>query len=230
MKNALITGGTGFVGYWLKQHEPAGVYGTYLSRADYLMWNWREIKWDYIIHLAPVAPYVVVDLAERYRARLLYCSSGIVYHPEVNTEYRRDKMNGEKYCAESGVDVVIARLFTFYGEHLDEDKAYTRFTKAAKANKPIEIRGDGSCMRSYMHGKEMAEWMWSILLRGKRGEAYDVGSDEPITMLQLAKFIKSQTRSQSEIVIKGGDELMPHYLPPDTAKTKSLLERALYEY
>ncbi len=223
MNKVLITGGTGFVGYWMQKTAPSNVACQFLSRADYIAAHWQATHWDYIVHLAPVSPYAVTSQAAKDNARLLYCSSGIVYHPENNIEYRRDKMNWEQHCLESGVDVVIARLFAFYGEGLDEHKAYTQFTKAAMTGQPIIVQGDGNVVRSYMHGSEMGEWLWAILLKGKSGEAYDVGSDEPITMLQLAKFIKSQKRSMSEIVVKGGTSPMPHYLPADTAKTKALL-------
>jgi nucleoside-diphosphate-sugar epimerase len=225
MDKVLVTGGTGFVGSWMKKTQPDNLSCTHMSKQDYLHDDVSRIEWRYIIHLAPVAPYSMIRIAKRCNARLLYCSSGIVYHPENNIEYRRNKLNWEQYCLDSGVDVVIARLFTFYGDHLDEHKAYTQFTKAAKANKLIEIWGDGNTVRSYMSGEEMGRWLWSILLHGARGEAYDVGDDNPVTMLQLAKFIKSQYNSKSEIIIKGGVDPVPHYLPVDTAKTKALLEK-----
>lgn len=224
ISSVLITGGTGFVGYWMGVTAPQDINVTMLNRGGYDS-NVLEVVTgiDAIVHLAPVAPYRVVECAKRNNARLLYCSSGIVYHPENNTDYRRNKLAWEKYCLDSGIDLVIARPFTFYGEHLDEHKAYTQFTKAARQNSPIEIWGDGKTVRSYMHGSEFGKWMWAILLHGKSGEAYDVGSDEPITMLQLAKFIKSQLKSQSEIIIKHGQDPVPYYMPPNTAKTKALL-------
>lgn len=224
MDKVLITGGTGFVGTWMRKTQPSQMNATYLSHHDYTVGVWHDVHWDYIVHLAPVSPYWVVSQAAKDNAFLLYCSSGIVYHPENNTEYRRDKLNWEKYCLDSGVDVVIARLFAFYGEGLDEYKAYTQFTKAARQNSAIEIWGDGKTMRSYMHGSELGRWMWAILLNGVNGQAYDVGSDNPITMLELAKQIKQETLSQSEIIIKNGKDPMPYYMPTNTAKTKELLK------
>lgn len=219
MANVLITGGTGFVAHWLCETAPAGMFTLLLTHQEYDSGVIENITGIHaIIHLAPVAPYRVVEAAQRNNARLLYCSSGIVYHPEADTEYRRDKMNWEQYCLDSGVDVVIARLFTFCGEGLDDNKAIVQFEKAAKAGEPLRIWGDGSCVRSYMHGLELGRWMWAILLKGKSGEAYDVGSDEPITILELAK------RYSDNIIIEGGKDAIPYYLPIDTAKTKALLD------
>ncbi len=236
MKRALITGGTGFVGSWMKRTQPDGIQGVYLSCDDYNSYRWDKagvnivhptdkLRYNYIVHLAPISPTVAIRMAGQAQARLLYCSSGIVYHPENNTAYRYNKILGERACLDAQIDVVIARLFAFYGDGLDRYKAYTEFTEAAKANKPIEIHGDGNTVRSYMHGSELGAWMWAILLNGKAGESYDVGSDEPITILQLARQIKHEHNSDAGITILGGDDPMPFYLPPNTAKTKELLKK-----
>ena len=217
MDKVLITGGTGFVAYWMNKTRPENMFVVYLHHEDYDRSLWQHTQWDYVVHLAPVSPFAVVSQAAKDNARLLYCSSGIVYHPEANTEYRRNKLNWEQYCLDSGVDVVVARLFTFFGEGLDEGKAIVQFEKRAAEHKPLRIWGDGSCVRSHMHGSEMGKWLWAILLKGKSGEAYDVGSDEPVTMLELAK------RYSDNIVIEGGKDIMPYYMPPNTAKTKALL-------
>lgn len=216
MTNVLIAGGTGFVGHWMQQTQPEEIK----SRAylDHKQYNWRRFHWDAIVHLAPIAPTEYLEFANKYNTRLLYCSSGIVYHPENNTEYRMNKIMGEQECLNSGVDVVIARLFTFCGERLDDNKAITQFEKAAKNGEPLRIWGDGNAVRSYMHGSELGKWMWAILLRGQSGEAYDVGSDEPITLLDLAK------RYSDNIIIENSrPDPMPVYLPMDTAKTRKLL-------
>ena len=121
------------------------------------------------------------------------------------------------------INVVIARLFTFFGERLDDNKAITQFVKAARAGTPIHIWGDGGTVRSYMYGKEMAEWLWAILLRGKNGEAYDVGSDKPITMLALAQMVNQHFGNYSQIIIENRQENCTYYMPRDTSKTKALL-------
>jgi Nucleoside-diphosphate-sugar epimerases len=216
MPKVLITGGTGFVGHWMRQTQPAGLDCTYLSSLDYRLWYWHTLAWDYVVHLAPVAPARAIEAAKG--GRLLYASSGIVYHPENDNEYRRNKMQWEQECLDSGADVVIARLFTFCGERLSPDHAIVAFEQAAKEGKPLHIWGDGSCVRSYMHGAEMARWLWAILLRGKLGEVYDVGSDKPVTMLELARSFSNN------IIIEGGRDAMPCYLPTDTEKTRKLLD------
>jgi nucleoside-diphosphate-sugar epimerase len=69
----------------------------------------------------------------------------------------------------------------------------------------------------------MGKWMWAIYLRGKSGEAYEVGSDEPITMLELAQSIIKRYNSKSTIEFIDKPNPMPIYLPTNTEKTKGLL-------
>lgn len=219
--NILISGGTGFVGKWMKRMQPKEVTATYLSRREYEVLDLEG--YDCYVHLANIDPERMINLAKWNGTRLLYCSSGIVYYPENDIQYRRDKVAWEEKCLKSGIDVVIARLFTFFGEGLDDQKAWTQFDRASKANKPIEIWGDGRVVRSYMSGADMARWIWMILLHGESGEAYDVGSNIPITIEQLAKDIKYLNGSSSPIIFKDGyKDPMPVYLPKDTIKTFKL--------
>jgi nucleoside-diphosphate-sugar epimerase len=220
MDRVLITGGTGFVGRWMRKTQPDNVKAFYFNSEKYMSAWWETMgDYDYIVHLAPVQPWRVLICAKRNNARLLYTSSGVVYHPESDkTEYRENKIKWEHECLSSGTNVVVARLFTFSGDGLSRDHAISNFEWRARNKLPLIVWGDGSCVRSYMSGEELGRWMWAILLHGQRGEAYDVGSDEPVTMLELAK------RYSDNIIIEGGKDAMPVYLPTDTAKTRKLME------
>jgi nucleoside-diphosphate-sugar epimerase len=215
----LITGGTSFVGHWLRVTKPINTIVHNIGRAKYESMEWTNTKWDAIIHAGLVAPTEVL----KQKCRVLYVSSGVVYHPEYEPKYRKIKIDGEAECLNSGADVVIARLFTFCGDRLDDNKAITTFCRAAIANKTIIITGGGNTVRSYMHGSLMGYWLWQILEHGERRRAYDVGSDVPITMLELARKVIAETNSKSEIVILDNKDPMPYYMPEDIEKTKALL-------
>jgi len=223
MANVLITGGTGFVGHWLRVTKPKDVIAYNIGRARYETMKWKSQKWDAIIHAAHVAPTDILTYAKEHKCRVLYVSSGVIYHPEFEPKYRKVKIDGEQECLDSGQDVVIARLFTFCGERLDDNKAIATFYKAARANEPLVITGDGNTTRSYMHGSLMAYWLWKILERGEKRKAYDVGSDRPVTMLELAKRIIEETASKSEIRVCNGKDPMPMYLPEDLEKTRKVV-------
>lgn len=153
----------------------------------------------------------VVDFARRRGAgRMLFISSGAVYGsapasmrlipetlafdsatPGARSAYGEAKRMAESVCLSSGLDVTIARGFAFLGPRMPLDGPYAagNFLRDALDGRDIEVRGDGSDVRSYMYIKDCAEWLWTILLRGDRGSAYNVGSDHAITITELAQTI-----------------------------------------
>ena len=150
-------------------------------------------------------------------ARLLYVSSGAVYGiqpPEVEympesspcrpvTEYGRGKRVAERRCAESSVETVIARCFAFVGPSLSLDAHFAigNFIGSCLRGEPIVIKGDGTPLRSYMYGSDLAEWLIALLLRGQGGEVYNVGSDQPVSILELARLVRDVAGTDNEIVV-----------------------------
>lgn len=210
MPKVLITGGTGFVGSWMRKTQPDGLDCYYIGRVQYEVRKWKLERYSYYVHLANISPIEVLDVASWWRGRVLYASSGIVY-TELQTPYAQNKKIWEMGCIVSGVDVIIARLFTFFGDGLDDGKAWTQFTKAAREGRPLEVWGDGSTVRSYMHGSVMARKLWDLLLTGESGKIYDVGSTRPMTTLRLAQRISAFTGAPIEFVNKPVP--MPYYVP-----------------
>ena len=216
ISNVLITGGSGFVGSWMKKTQPENMFVEYLGSWEYDNYLFASRSWDYIVHLAPIAPSFIITLTKRFNARLLYCSSGAVYHSEYqDKQYRDNKIKWEQECLDSGIDVVIARLFTFWGS----SKAQTTLFEQARNGDYLDVWGD--CTRSFMTGADLGRWMWAILLRGESGQAYDVGSDRPVTIQRLAERISAFTGCWIRTVPH--DVPMPIYLPENTEKTKALL-------
>lgn len=211
----IMTGGTGFVGTWMERKKPPNTKMLVINSMSY-PYKWEFKKCDYIIHLAPVSPALAIGCARRNNARLLFASSGAVYHPEYqDKEYRDNKIKWEQECLDSGVDVVIARLFTF----MDSSRVWNAVFDAARKGDLLPLWGN--CTRSFMHGSEMARWMWAILLRGESRQAYSVGSDRAITISDFVERVSKFTGCW--IDTKEYDIPMPIYLPPNTQKTRALL-------
>ncbi len=152
--------------------------------------------------------------------RLLNISSGAVYgsltsQPTGAKEddyaeaiplnpYAEAKRAAEQLCAESTVDFVTARAFAFLGPHLPLDAHFAagNFLRDAVRGGPILVRGDGTALRSYLHPADLVVWLLRILLRGPRGRAYNVGSDEAVTIGQLARFIAGAVQPAPEVIIQ----------------------------
>ena len=208
MPRVLISGGTGFVGSWMQKTQPKGLVCHYLGQAEYVKKEWIYDRYDYFVHLANVDPTEMLKATRWWGARMLYCSSGIVYYP-IQSDYKYNKEIWESYCTDIGADCVIARLFTFFGKGLDDGKAYAQFMNAAREGKPLQVWGN--CTRSYMHGAELGRQMWDLLLSGKSGEVRDIGSTRPQTVLRMAERISALTGAKIEHIEK--NVTMPYYVP-----------------
>lgn len=142
--------------------------------------------------------------------RLLYASSGAIYGPQPaaleyisedycgapdpsdpQAAYAEVKRMGEQFCVHSGVDCVIARGFSFIGPYLPlTDKfAAGSFIRDALAGGPIRVTGDGSPVRAFLYAAELPVWLFTLLIQGSLGCAYNIGSDVPTTIGELALAI-----------------------------------------
>jgi nucleoside-diphosphate-sugar epimerase len=200
IKKILVTGGTGFVGTWIFKTRPEDVELSLLSHEMYCTMKWDYLNWDYIIHLAPISPDRVIDYCQHKHIKFLHASSGAVY--EGKGKYADDKRAWEDRCEASGVDHVICRLFATSGLPFQNNKALSIFIQNALKKESLQVWGDGSTVRSYLYGEDVGKSFWKILFEGVSGEAYDVGSLFPYSMLQIAKMVQS--------VVGGKIEMIPH--------------------
>jgi dTDP-glucose 4,6-dehydratase len=88
----------------------------------------------------------------------------------------------------------------------------------------ISVRSDGQSIRSYQYGSDLCIFLWALLIRGRSGEAYNVGSDEAISISNLAQQIKSTLKIVSKVEIIGKNDPATHtrYVP-SIAKIKTEL-------
>ncbi len=150
--------------------------------------------------------------------RFLYVSSGAVYGPQSSeithvsetclckpaNAYGQGKLQAEQLCLESNVDSVIARCFAFVGPYfpLESHLAIGNFIRSCLKNETIEIQGDGTPMRSYMYGMDLALWFSRMLLHGSSGGVYNVGSDQGISIGDLAHLVRDIAGTRNEVVIR----------------------------
>jgi len=173
--------------------------------------------------------------------KLLFISSGAVYGTQSigsafsseenmispdpslsHTTYGISKIMAEHLCKlysdEYKFDFVVARCFAFVGEDLPHSAHFAigNFIYDAIYNNVITIKGSGAALRSYMYQEDLAEWLLTLLLKGGSGKFYNVGSDQTISIIELARTIRDLISPNKEIIIVNNNKsslLESQYVP-----------------
>jgi UDP-glucuronate decarboxylase len=161
--------------------------------------------------------------------RFLFISSGAVYGPQPAhldripenwhgmpdpldpaNAYGVAKRAAEHLCAlynrTHRLHTVIARCFAFVGEDLPLDAHFAigNFILNALRHDRIEVKGDGMPLRSYLDQRDLAEWLFTLLQKGESGCAYNVGSDQALSIAEIAHLVRDIV-SPGKPVLIGGD-------------------------
>jgi dTDP-glucose 4,6-dehydratase len=96
------------------------------------------------------------------------------------------------YAEEYGIEIVVARCFAFVGQDLPLDAHFAigNFIRDALSADEIVVKGDGTPVRSYLDQRDLVRWLLALLHEGKAGEAYNVGSDQAISIADLAHLVR----------------------------------------
>jgi nucleoside-diphosphate-sugar epimerase len=197
----------------------------------------------------------VLDFAHHtHTKRLLYTSTGAVYGrstPLLHTpetfplpqlpihSYEAAKLAAENLCLAAStlgpgpwtLAPVLARCFAFLGPHLPlaQHFAIGNFLDAAIHNHPIHIRGDGTPRRSWLYTADLAIWLWTLLVHGQSGRAYNVGSNDGHTIAEAARLTTATLNPGLPILIDGTpDPTAPlNSYVPDITRARTELNLAV---
>lgn len=189
----------------------------------------------------------MLELAKKNNARIMQASTSEVYgNPleplqkesylgNVNTIGPRACYDEGKRCAETlfmdyyreyGVDIKIIRIFNTYGPNMDpnDGRAMTNFIIQALNNKDIVIYGDGSNTRSFQYIDDLVSGIDKMMKKENFTGPVNLGNPNEITIYEIAKIIKQELGSNSNIIFKEKVTDDPERRCPDISLAKEKLD------
>lgn len=174
---------------------------------------------------------IVLNMARKKKKKVLIASSSEVYGKSEKESFSEDddivlgpsfrprwsyacsKLIDEflafAYWREEKVPVVIVRLFNVVGPRQTGryGMVIPRFVTQALSGKPITVYGDGSQRRCFCYVTDLVNGLIDLMAHPDSvGEVFNIGSDQEISILELAKLVKELTGSSSEIVFVPFDD------------------------
>ena len=186
----------------------------------------------------------MLGLAKRTGARFFQASTSEVYgdptispQPEeywgnvnpigIRSCYDEGKRAAETltfdYHRQFGLDIRVARIFNTYGPRMaiDDGRVVSNFIVQAIKGEPLTVYGDGSQTRSFCYVDDLLNGFMALFFTEELYEPVNLGNPNPINILELAKEIKSLTKSNSVIVMRE--------LPGDDPKQREpVINRAMH--
>ena len=187
----------------------------------------------------------ILDLARIKKAKVVFTSSSEAYgssqhFPQnekdtgdvstigMRSPYEEGKRSGEAfvsvYVRKYNLDVKIVRLFNTYGKYMSyaDTRVIPHFIRQIKENKPFTLYGNGDQRRTFCYVEDAIEGILLVDAKGKTGNIYNLGSQDEITINDLAKLLIkiSATDKQISHIPQISDNHVRRV--PDLEKTHSL--------
>src|SRR4029078_11686444 len=195
----------------------------------------------------------ILNLANKKKRPLLVASTSEVYGKSEQFPFREDgdlvmgattkgrwsyacskaidEFLAIAYWKEKRLPTVVARLFNTVGPRQTGQYGMVvpNFVKQALANKPITVYGDGKQSRCFTHVSDVVRALIGLMEKTDAyGQVYNIGNNQEITIVDLARQVREVAGSKSEIVFvpyekayeQGFEDMVRRV--PDTGKIHAL--------
>lgn len=196
----------------------------------------------------------MLELALKQKARFIFFSSSEIYGdpdpkyvptPESyrgnvscmgpRACYDESKRLGETLCyiynTKYGLNTNVIRPFNVYGPGMSPSdyRVIPNFGASIKLQEPLKVYGDGKQTRTYCYITDALTGFLKTIVKGKPGEAYNIGNDKPeVSVLDLVQITEKVLKRKIKFnTIKHPDSYPadePNRRCPDINKAKLDLE------
>ena len=158
-------------------------------------------------------------------------TSPIIYEDRLENTYKIGKLYAENYLGilhkKKQAKVKIARLFSLVGPYQKKGRGFALidFIDAAMKNETINVQSKFRVYRSYIFIADLIVWLFIILIKGKSGSIYNVGSNTEIAIDGLANKVVSLLNSKSKVRVSSlinKSNKMNYYVPDISLAQKEL--------
>ena len=169
--------------------------------------------------------HAVLSLAAKYNREVILFSTSEVYGKNQNLPFKEtddcifgttmmsrwsygcskavDEFLGLAYHKEQGLPIIIIRVFNMIGPRQTGryGMVVPTFIRQALSGMPITVYGDGTQTRCFTYVQDLVDTVIKFpQKRNSVGEIYNIGSEDEISIKDLAEKVKKKTKSESEIV------------------------------
>lgn len=139
----------------------------------------------------------------------------------VNSVYSEAKRYSEALCfayrSINKLPIIIVRPFSFIGpfQELNKPWAVNSLLQEALNKQPMRIIGNGKPQRSYLYASDMAAWLLVTLANGNKGDIYNLGSSEGVSLLDITTKINEIIDSSVKVVIQNHNDDESKFIPDE---------------
>ncbi len=144
---------------------------------------------------------------------------------DLSSCYLESKRMGENMCVawmhQYGVPVKIVRPATTYGPglKLDDGRSFADFISNIVNYHDIEIFSDGKALRNFCYLADATLGFFTVILKGKTGEAYNVATDYEISIIDLAKLLVEKVFPERNLKVVMKTDISKNYLRINFSRT-----------
>jgi dTDP-glucose 4,6-dehydratase len=97
------------------------------------------------------------------------------------------------------IPIIITRGNNVYGPHQFPEKLIPRFALLLLNNEKCTIQGEGIAKRNFIHVSDTATAIEAILLHGKIGEIYNIGTSNEYTVKEIANLLIKKLKPNDSV-------------------------------